>query len=192
MGRGLADLVNALFILMPVPVVIGVLFVLAMLLLPGWLFAMRTKQIKGLIRRRVRAAPDTAEELAREALAIAAGRGPLLIALGREAIRMHQRDLWNLAKEELVGFPEHAAELQELEASIGRESQPLLHPLEVLMTVRRLTELGMLDAAQARLNEAIARFPNDQELIDARAEVITALNKTQNPPDDFHSHNKDV
>ena len=192
MGRGLADLVNALFLLMPVPMVIGVLVFIAVLMLPGWLFAMRSKQIRGLIRRRVRATPEEADALARQAIALTGGKGPLLIALGREAIRMHQRDLWNMAREQLSTLHDYNAELQELEASISRSSQPLLHPVEVLMTVKRLTKLGMLDAALTRLEEALTRFPDDEDLRSARSRTVTALNERQQPAEEFLSYSKDV
>jgi hypothetical protein len=175
MGRGLSDLVNSLFVFLPVELAIAVLLAAALLILPGWIFAIRAKQIKGLIRKRVRASAEERDRLANEALALAAGKGNRLVVLARESLRMGQRELWKRAMDELQLLPAHVAEARELTASISRESQPLLHPVEVVMTVQRLLELHMTQAALDRIDEALERFPRDDGLLTAREQVLSSL-----------------
>ena len=123
----------------------------------------------------MRASDHERVQLANEALLLAAGKGNRLVVLARESLKMGQRDLWTAAMDELNLLPAHADEAKELTASISRERQPLLHPVEVLMTVDRLVELGMYQAALERIEEALERFPRDAELLTARAEVLSSI-----------------
>jgi hypothetical protein len=182
MGRGLSDLVNTLFVMLPTQVVIVVMVIGAALLFPGWLFSMRSKQIRGLIRRRVRAAGDERAELADEAMLIANEKGPLLIALAREAIKMNQRHLFQRAITKLNELSLYSEETAELEASISRETQALLHPVEVLLATERLLNLGMNHAAKERVEEALQRFPDNEELLDAHTRVLLKLSAPGTPP----------
>jgi hypothetical protein len=90
-------------------------------------------------------------------------------------MKMGQRDLWNMAVEDLQQMPAHTKDTEELVAAISRERQPLLHPVEVIMAVNRLRSLQMYDAALERINEALPRFPKDAALLTARAEVLSSI-----------------
>jgi len=191
MGQGLSDLVNTLFLLLPYELAIVLIIGVAILFLPGWLFAMRSKQIKGLIRRRVRATEEARGHLAEQALELAAGKGDRLVILAREALKMGQRDLWKSAMDELKLLPAHSSEVQELTSEVSREGQPLLHPVEVIMTVKRLRELGMNQAALERIEEAIQRFPQDEELLTTRNEVLSSIETSSTTLEDnnnFKTH----
>jgi hypothetical protein len=180
MGQGLADIVNTLFGLLPFEFAIALLLLAAVLVFPGWVFSIRSKQIKGLVRRRVRATEEERAQLAAKAMELTAGKGDRLIVLARESLKMGQRDLWNTAMNALQLIPAHTTETKELLGAVSRERKALLHPLEVLMTVNRLRSLEMYEAALERVDEALERFPDDAELLSTRHEVLSSIQAAKN------------
>jgi len=174
------QLIEAVTSLLPPWMVAPVLGVLVLLSVPLWLNSVRNKQISGAVRRLVRA-PDA---VARAALleriwSLAAERPSRVLVIVREAIRYDQRQLMNEAMDWLDARGEAVEDLRIIRGKMTAEPKPVGHPLEVAVTVERLVEEGMHEAARSRLNDALARYPNDADLM----ALSRRLNAVENPLD---------
>lgn len=180
MVRVAQQLIEAVTSLLPPWMVAPVLGVLVLLSVPLWLNSVRNKQISGAVRRLVRA-PDA---VAREALlkriwSLAAERPSRVLVIVREAIRYDQRQLMNEAMDWLDARGEAVEDLRIIRGKMTPEPKPVGHPLEVAVTVERLVEEGMHEAARSRLNDALARYPKDADLM----ALSRRLNAVENPLD---------
>lgn len=173
MVRGLGDLVQSLELLLP-PWAVGLLVaVVAVALLPAWIDNMRVKQIRGTVRRMVRASEPQRLELAERAIRLAGRRRVRLDALVHVAHRYQQVELRRRGLQALEALDPASAK-QHREAIEREKPKEVLHPLEVVVRVERLLSEGLTDAAQARLDEALERHPDDPDLLALRARVRSA------------------
>ena len=158
-------------------VLVGVLLAV---LIPAWLFWLRSKQIKGVLRRWGRA--DDVEErtaLADEAFRLTGGRGRLLVALMDEAHRLDYRPIWTRALEELERTGQCPQDVARIRAKITVERPPALHPVEEAVHVERMLGEGLLEPAWERLAPALERFPDDPDLIDLRDRIAAARSEAE-------------
>lgn len=167
---GLGTLVRTLGTVLPPWLVIPVAIVLLLAFLPAWVETMRHKQLRGLVRRMVRAEEAPRRALIDRALALARGRGPRLAVIVEQAMKYGQRALMDEALAALQAIDPLGAD--RLRAQQRPDSpKTVLHPLEVSVRVERLLAEGMREAAEARLDEALARHPRDPDLLALRARV---------------------
>lgn len=164
MVRGFGELLQSLGLLLPPWAVGAVAFVAVVAILPAWIDNMRVKQIRGTVRRMVRASDDGRLELADRAMRLA-GRRPLrLVNLVEHAHKFQQLELRRRGLQALQGVA--PGEAQRLREAVEREKpKQVLHPLEVVVRVERLLAEGMEAAAVARLEEALQRHPDDPDLL---------------------------
>lgn len=161
-----------------IPVVLGVAGVL---MLPPWLESVRSKQIKGAVRRMVRADEALREQLSDRALALAGHRRLRLIGLVQEAIRYGQRELIEAGLVRLESDPRGRRDAQALRDRIRKPGQRFRDPTEASVRVSALIEAELFVGAQEQLDEALERFPDDPELLQLR-EALLASRST--PPRD--------
>lgn len=177
---GLGTLFQALQAMLPpwALALVGVVF--AVWFARGFRFRTRSRQIRGLIRRRVRASPLEAEALLQHALRVAGDDATLLGEVAREARRRTQPDGWLRALARLEQVPGGPAEVARVRRLEGLDPKPL-DAHEEADRVANLLDQGLADAARARLDEARARFPADPRL-DALAARLGG-----SPPDEAGS-----
>lgn len=150
--------------LLPPWAVLAVFVVVLLLAVPAWLDNMRIKQIRGTVRRMVRAEPDQREKLGRDALWLASRRVKRVVALVEASIQYDQRALQSEALALLDGVSPQEA--RRLRSKLAPEAEKkVLHPLEVVVRVERLLAEGMVEAARDRLEEGLARHPDDPDLL---------------------------
>ncbi len=133
--------------------------------IPAWLHWMRTKQIRGALRRLVRARDDAdrAEHLAR-ALSLASGRPRRLVFLVEEAIRLGLKPIWRRLLEELEETGAPPADVRRLKEKVEAAPKRGGHPLEEAVIIERMWSEGLEAAARERLDEVRGRFPEDPDL----------------------------
>lgn len=162
MFRIFSDLGGLVFQLVPpwaIPIVIGVLGALAA---PFWLESVRGKQIKGAVRRMVRASEDERPPLAERALSLAGTRRTRLIALVQEAMRYDQRALRDEALVRLERV--HRGDAAELRKRIDKPRTRYRDPVEAVVRIEGLLDEGLVVAAREQLEEARRSFPHDPDL----------------------------
>ena len=164
MTRILTDvgaLVTALIPAWALPFVIGGIGVL---LLPAWLESVRSKQIKGAIRRMIRADDTVRPELATRALQLAGHRRLRLIGLVQEAIRYGQHSLIEAGLARLEAHPKGRTDAEKLRERIEAPKSRFRDPVEAVVRVARLLEQDLRVAAEEQLEAALLQFPHDDEL----------------------------
>lgn len=177
MVRVAQQLIEAVTSLLPPWLVAPTLVLLAIASVPLWLNSVRNKQISGAVRRMVRAPDSVAHQaLEQRVWDLAAERPSRVLVIVREAIRYDQRRLRDDAMRWLDERNEAEEDLRLIRSKMAPDPKPIGHPLEVAVAVERLMEQGMNDAAHARLDEAIRRYPTDVDL-------RTLKNQLLNPPD---------
>lgn len=173
MVRGFGEVLESLGQLLPPWVVATVAFVLLVAVLPAWVDNVRSKQVRGAVRRMVRASDQGRLDLAERAMRLAGRRPTRLTALVEHAHRYQQLDLRRRGLAMLQRVDPAGAE--HLLATIERDRpKQVFHPLEVVVRVERLLDEGMIDAAAARLDEALARYPDDPDLLALRSRLRSA------------------
>jgi len=170
--QGIGDVFNALFILLPwwVLVLLGV--VGAALALPGWWKNTRLKPLASRIREMAMA--DTAAErdaLMHSVLDTAGDDGDLLAWVILQAEKRKQRPLWEAAMAQLEQLPKFTDEARRLHKRWTKDIPPPRHPIEEAAAIRAKLEDGLLVAARDRLDAALARFPQDHDLLEALVEL---------------------
>ncbi len=132
---------------------------------PAWLRSGRSKQIRGDLRRMVRADAPRCEELADRVLSRARSDRHLLELVVREGRR---REQWALAAEALSRLrvaPRAVQAIERLEAELqAKEDKVWGHPIEAAAIIERLLDARMWDGASEKLAEALVRFPGDADL----------------------------
>jgi len=160
---GLGTLIQALIALLPPWAVAAIGVAGAVWLVRGLRFRTRTRRIRELVRRRVRAEAPEAAMLLDRALDVAGDDPALLGELARESRRRTQPDGWRIAEARLVQVSGGPAELARVRRLDGPEARAL-DAHEEADRVANLVEQGLPEAARARLDEARARFPDDPRL----------------------------
>lgn len=167
---GLASLIRALLEFTGVSThpraALVVMAVLATLAAP-WIRAnLGTADARGLLKRAARERGEARAALVEQAFARVAGRPHGLVALADAAAQHGLPDVARRAAAELRGTGKLAVEqrrLDRVQAPPGART-----PLEACIAIEGLLDAGALEAARARLAEARAKFPGDED-IDALA-----------------------
>ena len=165
MFRSITDIFSTLATVLPGWALALLGAVLAVFLVPGWWHGVRVKQMRNRVRRLARAV--TTEQrayLESELFHLAAGKPRRLVALADEAIRLGQTVVWRRALAEIEASGSYRKDLRRLREKVLPEQKIDGHPLEAVVALERLLELGNLPGARARWEQAKARFPEDQEL----------------------------
>jgi hypothetical protein len=141
--------------------------------IPGFLWSVKTKQIRERVRRMIRATPEGRARALDEAMAIAGDDVVLVTLLAREARRLEQVAAADRALRHLEGLPGGSAEAVKLRATAARPPTPTGHALGEAFAVRALLDEGLPRAASARWEAARTAFPGDPHL-EALGPVIAA------------------
>ncbi|MBT3218749.1 MAG: hypothetical protein HN348_06625 [Proteobacteria bacterium] len=173
--RGLPDLVGTLNLLLPTWAVAIVLLLLGLAISPMWIHYVRSKQIRGLVRRMVRADEAERQLLVERAMALTANKGQRLLVVATEAHKMGQVVLRNLAMAQLEQMGGQDKELALLRELVKPTETPVTHPLEAAVVIERLLEEGVVRAAHEHLGRALRRFPGDERLLELRSDIEAAL-----------------
>lgn len=163
---GVIQLLKTIGTVIPHQYLFPLLIVLCIAGLPTFLHSVKTKQLKSQVREVAKAVTvDTRKMEEDRAIAMTGGAPRRLIALADAAIGLNQRGLAERAIAELTSVAHDPRDV----ARLRRELDPpkthfVAHPIEAIVTVKRLMEQGLTDLAHQRLAEAQARFPDDEEL----------------------------
>lgn len=165
---GIPQIIRTLEQLLPPEVYIPLFVVLGIALVPTWFHWVRTKQIKGQLRRLLRATSSEEKATFRaRAFAFANGKPRRLAFLADEALRLGLKPIHDEAMAALKAVAGgHHADVQRLEAATKVVPPRAQHPLEEAVVIERMLEEGLVEAAKARLQEVRARFPTDPDLAD--------------------------
>jgi hypothetical protein len=158
---GLGQLLRSLSEVVPMRTLAIVVLVVAILALPAWLETVRERQLRGAVRRMVRADPDQRAALVDRALTLAALVPRRLTVLAGEAIRYDQRDVRDRA---LAALEEAGGDTRALRARIERPKVRFRDPVEAVVRIEGLVAEGLVEAAREQLAEARSTFPDDPEL----------------------------
>lgn len=174
MFRVVPDMLDALGMVLP-PWAVGlVLACIAALMVPGYLYWVRSRRVKGLLRALGRASTDPQRaRLADEAMALATGRPRVLVALADDAHRLGMNVLRDRAMAELQVSGAAPEDFRRLLRLVRRDAPPPMHPVEEAVFVERMITEGLLAAARQRLEPARARFPEDPELAELEARLVS-------------------
>jgi len=167
----LAGLVGQLVPAWALPFVLGGIAVVA---LPPWLESVRGKQIKGFVRRMVRAGERERADLAARVLHIAGRRRVRLVGLALEAMRYDQRALRDQALARLEQHPRGRLDAAKLRERFEKAPVRFSDPLAAQVRVERLLREGLLVGAAEQLEAARRQFPDDPELSRLAAELDDA------------------
>lgn len=174
MGRGIGDIFSIAFEYLP-PEVLAVLgVILAFFAIPAWIRSAKTRQIKGTVRRMVRAEPADVPALSERAFLLAGTNGELLRFLVLEARKRTLPRVEGEALNRLASLDGYAADAVSLRKAVGREEAPVRHPLEVAVVVERLLDQGMIDGARIQLDAGLATHPDNTELLSLVERVLSA------------------
>jgi len=143
----------------------------ALVALPLWMESVRNKQIKGALRRMLRAEGAERAQLADRALSLAGARRGRLITLIQEAIRYNLPAMRDAGLERLGAIPKAAEHVRALRRRTVREQRALRDPLEAVVRIEALLGEGLTVAAEEELGRALGAFPGDTELQRLRIEV---------------------
>jgi hypothetical protein len=168
-GRVFADLYAFLTLFLPWKVVVAVGVTLAVLALPSWMETVRERQLRGQVRRMVRAEQSERAALVERSMTLAGERPSRLARLVEAGRHYDQRDLVDRALGRLeVVDPREAARLR----SLGAPPKPRARdPLEVVVRVESLLASGMTSRAREVLDEGLREHPADAELVALRSRI---------------------
>lgn len=175
-GQLIRDLLGA-FGVEPSPWLLGpMLGVLLVVSLP----LMRVNRATQKARRLIVAAPlrprPERERLSAEALALVAGNAVGLLVVAEEAIRAGLKDTAQTALVQLDATGKRPQDVRRLRQQLDPQA-PVSAVIEVA-TVERLREEGLAALAEARLNRALERWPDDPALQALRANDQSGLPTT--------------
>ena len=175
MFRGLTDAFQILGTLLP-PWALALLGVLiAIIMGPAWFDGVRSKQVRGRIRKLLRAESPDRARYADEALALAGERPRRLVTLVREAHKYGLRDLRDRALTRLHATGRAVEDVRVLKKLVKKDKQKLRDPLQGVVRVEHLLDAGLPVGAEEALAEALAQHPTDPDLLALRARVEAAL-----------------
>ena len=176
MVRGISDLIQGVAFFVPMRVLAVLIAIALIAAAPLWFETVRDKQIRGTIRRMVRADERERQDLAASVLRLAAGRPRRLGTVVRQAIHYDQRRLRDEALAALEATGAAELEVKHLRRMIQPAPVRFRDALEASIRVEKLLEEGLHVAAREQLQAALAAFPGDPELValEARLQQIEA------------------
>lgn len=162
MAKVIGDLYAFLTLFLPWKLVVGVGVALAFVAVPYWFETVREKQLRGQVRRMVRAEQHERVRLVEETFGLAGDRASRLARLVEAGRHYDQRDVVERA----------LGELHKVDAPLAVRLQSQLAPprpkardgLEVAVRVEALLASGMGDRAREVLEEGLRDHPADPEL----------------------------
>ncbi|MCB9682708.1 MAG: hypothetical protein H6733_14680 [Alphaproteobacteria bacterium] len=179
--RGIGDLIGVLRLMLP-PWALGLLaVVVALWLVPRLRYRTRARQIRGAIRRMVRADVPTRAGLFAWTFELAADDVFLLVDVANEARKRGMNDLWDHALARLDDLATGRGEAERLRRSVERVSAEPMHPVEAALRIEALVDTGAYEAARERLGEALARHPSDPGLQALHARIAQATQAATTP-----------
>ncbi|MEO0603399.1 MAG: hypothetical protein AAF211_18310 [Myxococcota bacterium] len=155
---------------------------LALVALPPWLESVRGKQIKGCVRRMVRADDRERAALSDRALHLAGARRLRLVGLALEAMRYDQRLLRDEALARLQQHPKGRVDAKKLRQRFEKAPVRFSDPLAAQVRVERLLDEGLVVGACEQLTAALRQFPDDPELLRLSAELEATRHSTESEP----------
>jgi hypothetical protein len=164
MMTGISDLVTALRTIFPPWVLVAMGAVALVTLGPRWIESMRDKQLRGLVRRMIRADSAERTRLREQILGIAGTRPGRLVAVVLHAIHYDQRHLRDTALRTLEATGAAPADVTRLRARIEKPPTRFRDPIEAAVRIEQLFRDGLVVAATEQLAIARAAFPADPDL----------------------------
>ena len=158
---GLVDIVRTLGALLPLRILAIACVVVLVLALPAWFENVRERQIRGTVRKMVRADPPIRASLEDKALELAGGKPRRLTVLAGEAIRYDQRSARDRA---LAALDASGADTKALRDRIDRPKVRFRDPVEAVVRIEALIADGLTEAARENLDAARRTFPDDPDL----------------------------
>lgn len=174
MTRIFTDLAGLVGQLVPPWAIPFVLAAVAALALPPWLESVRGKQIKGTVRRMVRADERERAHLATRALELAGHKRIRLVGLALEALRYDQRLLRDRALARLESHPKGRVDAVKLRERFEKPAIRFDDALTAQVRVERLLDQGLVVGAAEQLTAARHQFPHDPELAALQTRVDQA------------------
>ena len=171
MAGAIAQLVEALSWFVPLRTIVVALVVLAAIASPFWFESVRDRQIRGAVRRMVRAEPRQRAAIAEQVMRLAGRRPGRLVAACDAAIKYDLRDLRDRALAALVEAGAPQADLKRLRALVDKPVVRWRDPLEAVVRIEALLDAGLRVGAQETLEQARAAFPGDPDLARLAARV---------------------
>ena len=171
MVRGITDITNTLGMFLPPWALVTMGIAVLLFGFPFWLNSMRIKQIGGRSRRMVRADHEERDKLAQEILDLAGENPTRLLAAVEQSTRYGLRALRSECITRLKNTGEYREDLARILAKEAPERMPIGHAIEAVVTIERMLDEGMGPAARTRLDEALARYPQDADLLALRDRV---------------------
>ena len=146
---------------------VGVVLFLVVVGFPGWLYSIKSRKVRGDYRRWMRASAEKKPEALDILFARAGDDVRLLRIITDESIRLKQFNTLARATAKLetlnaVSAVSHVREKTTAEPLVEQ------HPLQVAAAVEQLREEGMDLVAEERLERAIARYGELDELVALR------------------------
>ena len=167
MMRVIPDLIALLQRFVPPWLLVVLAVVLAPVALMAWLRWLRAKQIRGALRTAFLATDPGRRRIAVErAFELAGGREHALVTLTETA---HQTGLPDVTLQGLAALESRgmaAVDVARIRSQRSKPPRRAGHPVEEVVVIERFLEQGMIPAASERLDEALARFPSDPELLE--------------------------
>lgn len=171
MVRGIGDVLQTLGTFLPPWALALIVGGIAIVALPAWVTSIRIKQIRGDVRRLVRA-DDTGRSPLIERILSRAAHHPFRLEMTvREAIKYAQTDLRDRALQDLAETGRAPDVVRALREEIRPPPKVDGHPMQAVHAIERLLGEGMDQAARERLDRALARFPGHTELERLRERV---------------------
>jgi hypothetical protein len=177
MVKGIADVITGLLVIFPPWVLVGGGAVLAVALVPRWVESMRDKQIRGLVRRMVRADASERQRLTAQVTRIVGAHPGRLAAAVHHAIHYDQRALRDSALASLEATGAAPEDVKRLRARIDPAPLRFRDPVEAVVRIEQLLENGLEAVAREQLAIALAAFPDDPDLT-----ALASRQTGQSPP----------
>lgn len=166
MARVLADLYQFLTLFLPWKAVVAGGVVLGLLAAPRWFESVREKQLRGQVRRMVRAEQPDRDRLLQDTFALAGDDPERLRRLFEAATQYDQRDVARHALDRLQAVAPRAA--AELRARVEPVRPKARLPLEIVVRAESLHASGMTDRAREVVEEGLKDHPADPDLLALR------------------------
>jgi len=175
MFRGLTDFFQILGTMLPPWALALIAVAIAVVMGPAWFDGVRSKQVRGRIRKMLRAPAEAHGGYADEALRLAAHRPRRLVTLVREAHKYGFRELRDQALQRLASTGKAAEDVRVLRQLVKPAPEKLRDPLQGVVRVERLLSAGLPVGAREALDEALAQHPADPDLLALGARVDAAV-----------------
>ena len=164
MSRAIGDLINALTTLVPLRMLVVIAVLLAVSAAPFWMESIRDRQLRGLVRRCVRAEEGPRDALVAEILRVAADKPNRLRTVAQVALHYDQRDVHDRALAALEATGKAAEDVKLLRQKVEKPPIRFRDPLEAVVRVEALLDAGLRVGAQEQLDAALKAFPRDPDL----------------------------